>query len=146
MPVFFHSESPGFSFKGRRIYAKWFGKIVANQGKKLSNLNCIFVSNDYLLEINKEFLKHNYFTDVITFNYTIGDEISGDIFVSIDQVKINSGELNIVFKEELSRVMVHGLLHLLGYDDKTRSDQDRMRQAENNALELLEEIRNGKQI
>lgn len=146
MPVFFHSEEQRFTIKGKRTYAKWFKELTQEEGKHIGNLNFIFVSNEYLLEINKEFLKHNYFTDVITFDYNVGDEISGDIFVSLDQVRINCKDLGISFGEELDRVMVHGLLHLIGYSDKKKEDLVQMRNAENKALELLEEIRNGKQI
>jgi len=114
--------------------------------KEPGEISVIFTSNDYLLEINRKYLKHSYYTDVITFNYNMDISVSGDIFVSIEQVKINAGEIGTDFYEELSRVIIHGVLHLLEFDDIQEKDRAEMRKQENIALKELEELRNGKSI
>ncbi len=86
--------------------------------------------------MNRDYLNHDYFTDVITFDYSEGDLVSGDVFISIDQVQINAGIYNERFDEELKRVMIHGVLHLIGFGDKTKQEKDRMRKMENDALHL----------
>lgn len=146
MPVFFHSELTGFSLKGEARYKHWIETVLSGHGKKTGNLNIIFTSNDYLLEINRKYLNHDYYTDVISFNDSEGNVISGDIFVSIDQVKINSKLHNVGFINELCRVMIHGVLHLVGFDDKDAIHQASMRKQEDHALNLLEVTGNGRNI
>ena len=103
----------------------------------LGNLNYSFTSDESLLKINMEYLKHNTYTDIITFNYNEGKKISGDIFISIDRVKENAEKFEAPFEEELHRVMIHGVLHLCGYKDKSKTDSELMRKKENAALRLL---------
>ena len=105
--------------------------LISNELKKSGNISVILCSDSYLLEINKQFLKHNYYTDIITFNYCEGDVVSGDLYISTDRVKENADNFASTFVEELYRVIFHGILHLLGYNDKTKEEQVEMRQKEN---------------
>lgn len=146
MPVFFHSEDTRFELKGKKSYKRWIENIVHSHRKTLQNINIIFSSNEYLLEINKRYLNHNYYTDVITFDYSEGKTISGDIFVSIEQVRMNCLEQEVTFQDELSRVMIHGVLHLLGYDDASNEAVKEMRIKEDWALMILRGEDDGKDI
>lgn len=98
------------------------------------------MSDESLLEINREYLKHNTYTDIITFNYNEGKNIAGDIFISVDRVKENAQKFEVKFEEELHRVMIHGVLHLCGYKDKSKTDSGLMRKKENNALLLFKKL------
>ncbi|HJZ41969.1 MAG TPA: rRNA maturation RNase YbeY [Bacteroidales bacterium] len=104
--------------------------VLFTEGKKLGEINFIFTSNKAVLEINKNYLKHNYFTDVITFNNSVKYRISGDIYISIDQVVINAAHFKVSIGEELARVMIHGVLHLIGYTDDKRIAREGMRARE----------------
>ncbi len=97
----------------------------------------ILCSDEYLLDINKKFLSHDYYTDIITFDYTEGKRISGELYISIDRVKENAKQLGVSFPNELHRVMIHGVLHLCGYKDKTRKDREMMRTKEDQKLKML---------
>jgi rRNA maturation RNase YbeY len=121
-------------------------EVIKAQHKTLGTINVIFTTNPYLLEINKQFLNHNYFTDVITFNYNERNLISGDIYISVDQVKENSKDLSVTFESEIFRVIIHGVLHLLDYNDSSEVDLRKMREKENEALEMLEGLSNGKNV
>ena len=112
--------------------------IVENNKKEVGEISYIFCSDEQLLEINKEFLNHDYYTDIITFDYCEGDRLSGDLFISVDSVRENSIEYGTEFSEELNRVIVHGLLHLIGYDDHSDEDIAVMRSKENYYLSLRE--------
>jgi len=103
----------------RKIFKEWMEGVIRKENKRVGVTNLIFCSDEYLLEVNKEFLKREYLTDVISFDYTKEDKISGDVLVSVDRVKENAKENGVTFLEELKRVMVHGLLHLIGYEDNT---------------------------
>lgn len=146
MPVFFHSEHPDFALNEQHLFQKWIQTVITEHHKKVGNLNIIFTPNDYLLEINRKYLNHDYYTDVISFDNSEDDVISGDIFVSIDQVKINSKFHNVGFINELCRVMIHGVLHLVGFGDADKAQQTMMQLKEDHALDILEVIRNGKDI
>ena len=118
-------------------YKKWISKVVDLEGYELSELSYIFCSDEYLLNINKEYLDHDYYTDIITFDNSEEDNlIAGDIFVSIDRVEENATELNISFENELKRVMIHGVLHLCGYGDKSEEEEKLMREKEEEAIAL----------
>ncbi|MEZ4880605.1 MAG: rRNA maturation RNase YbeY, partial [Chitinophagales bacterium] len=111
--------------------------------KTIESINYIFLNDEGLLAINKEYLNHDYYTDIITFNNSDDKNIlSTDIYISIDRVKDNAQQLNIAYQEELIRVMAHGVLHLVGFKDKTKQAQIEMRQAENKAIQLFEHIKN----
>jgi rRNA maturation RNase YbeY len=113
---------------------KWLNQVISNEAKEEGDITYIFCNDDYLLEKNIRFLNHNTLTDVITFDYCEGNSVSGDIFISIERVKENSEVFKVDFLTELNRVMVHGLLHLLGYKDKTERESNLMRKKENHYL------------
>ena len=137
MPIYFHTESVQFSFNRRNVFKKWIRVIVETHKKFTGSINIIFTSNDYLLSVNQEYLNHNYNTDVITFEYNEEKLISGDIFVSVEQVKINAESFNNSFEDELNRVVIHGVLHLLGFKDATEDEKKEIRREEDKALTLL---------
>ncbi len=114
----------------------WFGAVCEREHKVLGAVNVIFCSDEYLLEMNREHLDHDYYTDIITFDYCMGDVVSGDLFISIDRVTENASDYNVSVVDELHRVCVHGLLHLCGYKDKIDTDEVLMRQKENEMLEI----------
>ena len=114
----------------------WLKNVVANEEKEVGNLVFVFCNDSYLLKKNIEFLNHNTLTDVITFDYCKGNLISGDILISVERVQENAKIFNVSFLNELDRVMVHGLLHLLGYKDKTKEDAKIMREKENFYLSI----------
>lgn len=116
---------------------EWFIKVVENEGKTLSNITVVLGSDDWLLEQNKSFLRHDYYTDIITFDYCEMDFISGDLLISIDRVNDNAKTYNVSRETELNRVLVHGLLHLCGYGDKTGKEIEIMRKKEDYYLTLL---------
>ena len=114
----------------------WLQKVITTEKKQLGEIVFVFCKDAYLLEKNIQFLKHETLTDVITFDYCEGNQISGDILISVDRVKENSEIFEVTFLNELDRVMVHGLLHLLGYKDKTREDAKLIRSKENFYLSI----------
>ena len=111
--------------------------LAKSEGKTLKDISVVFTDDDYLLEVNKQYLNHDYYTDVITFDYSVFPEVSGDIMISLDRVKDNAETLSVSFQEELNRVVYHGLLHLCGYKDKSAADENLMRSKENYYLELF---------
>ncbi len=118
----------------------WISQVIENFGCEIGEINYYFCSDNYLLEMNREHLNHDYFTDIITFDYTIGGIVSGDLFISTDTVRDNAEEYKVDFFEELHRVIIHGVLHLLGVDDKCDEDQAIMTQKEDEALLLLSKL------
>jgi probable rRNA maturation factor len=116
-----------FRLKGSRKAVKIIEKVIMKEGKISGDLNFIFTDDESLKRINKEFLKHDYFTDVITFGYNVDDKIDGEIYISIERVKENSVNYKVSLKNEVTRIMIHGVLHLLGYGDKNKADRKRMR-------------------
>jgi len=135
--IFYNSEAIDFSLENEKKITEWLNKLVQTEDKSIEELSYIFCSDDYLLEINKEHLNHDYYTDVITFDYCENKTISGDIFISIDRVKDNAKTFNKTFENELKRVIAHGLLHLMGYKDKSEEDEKKMREMEEFALSLV---------
>ena len=115
----------------------WYSKVANQEEKVLGDLTIIFCSDDYLLEVNREHLDHDYYTDIITFDYSDFPIVSGDLFISVDRVKENANDFNVSFEHELHRVIIHGFLHLCGYFDKTNEDELLMRSKENQALSLI---------
>jgi len=137
MPIRFFSEEISFQLENTSIYSAWLESIVSENQKELGDLNYIFCSDDHLLEINRDHLNHDYYTDIITFNNSeTEDTLEADIFVSVDRVRENAPHHKVTFENELSRVLVHGLLHLLGYNDKTESETKRMREKETAYISL----------
>ena len=115
----------------------WIEDVIKNEKKTVGDITYIFCDDDYLLERNKEFLDHNTLTDIITFNYCIDNNISSDIMISIDRVKENSTTFENSFNEELKRVMIHGILHLIGYNDKSDKEKELMKEKENFYLNMF---------
>lgn len=129
-----------FVFKHKRLNNSWLKLVAESEIKKLGNINIIFCSDNYILDVNVKYLGHDYFTDIITFDYCEKDILSGDLFISIDTVRDNAEFYKTEFNDELNRVIVHGLLHLIGYDDHTPEEQKIMRGKENYYLELRNHI------
>ena len=117
--------------------AHWVKEVVEKEGYKVGEVNYIFCGDEYLHKINVEFLQHDTYTDIISFDYTLGKMINGDIYISIERVEENAVKYNTTFVDELHRVMIHGVLHYAGYKDKTEEDKVEMRNKENNALLII---------
>ncbi len=122
----------------RRETTKWLRRVAASYGRKLGEVAYVFCDDQKILEVNKQFLHHDYFTDIITFDYAEGNTLSGDIFISLDTVRSNSEKFHTDYNQELHRVIVHGILHLCGINDKGPGEREVMEAAENKALALLE--------
>ncbi len=135
--IFFSYEDVAFKLKDEKLAGEWLKKVIEREEKQLHSLNFIFCSDEYLLELNLEYLNHDTLTDVITFPYAAPPAIEGDIFISINRIRENSKKFKVPFMDELHRVMVHGLLHLCGFRDKTPDEIKIMRQKENEALALF---------
>lgn len=126
----FHYELPEFQIDNAPNIKLWIEKTILEEKQKVGDLNFIFCEDEYLLEINKKYLKHDTYTDVITFDYVEEDVISGDIFISIERVIENATKAKVEFEKELFRVMIHGVLHLIGYNDKTAEEALKIRAKE----------------
>ena len=137
MPVYLHSEVPTYSFKNKKVIKDWLKTVIQLENKVLGVINVIVVSDEELLDINKKFLKQDYFTDVITFNYNEKDVVSGDIYISLDRINENAKKLKDTPETEFHRVIVHVVLHLLGYDDKTSKQKVQIRSKEDVYLQIL---------
>jgi rRNA maturation RNase YbeY len=136
--IIFFNEDINLKFQGKNIFKAWLKKVAEKEGVKVKNLNYIFCSDNYLHKINMEYLDHDTYTDIITFDNSEDESIiEGDIFISIERVTENSQNLNTVFDDELKRVIVHGLLHLCGYDDHTPEDKAEMRRLESEYISIF---------
>jgi len=135
--ISFFSEDTKYSLKNRRILKRWINDCIVREGKRPSAISFIFCSDQYLLSINRQYLQHDFYTDVITFDYSEGDNVSGDVFISVDTVLENSILFKKEFIDELHRVIIHGILHLCGHGDKSEEDASKMRLLEDNSLNLL---------
>jgi rRNA maturation RNase YbeY len=137
---FTNYQAPAFTFKNRTIVKQWLAKIMHEYGHTSFEMAYIFSNDDYVLGINQQFLQHDFYTDIITFDYSTKQKIESEIYISIDRIKENATQLSLAFNEELHRVIAHGALHLCGLKDKTKAQQAEMRHAENNALSLLKKM------
>lgn len=140
--VSYYLQDTDFKFKGKTFTNFWLKLVAESEIRRLGDISIIFCSDNYILDVNMKYLQHDYFTDIITFDYCEGDRLSGDLFISIDSVRENSIYYKTDFEEELNRVIVHGILHLIGYDDHTPEDQKVMREKENYYLSLREAVKN----
>ena len=129
--VSYFTQDIKFEFKDRRLTSRWLKFVAESEAKRLGDIAIIFCSDDYILDVNIKYLQHDYYTDIITFDYCEGNRMSGDLFISIDSVRENADFYGVEFPDELNRVIVHGLLHLMGYDDHTEEDIAVMRAKEN---------------
>lgn len=136
--VSYFTEDIKFSFKEKRLTSRWLKLVAESEIRRLGDISIIFCSDNYILDVNIKYLQHDYYTDIITFDYCEGDCLSGDLFISIDSVRENAAFYGTEFADELNRVIVHGLLHLIGYDDHTEEDIKTMRAKENYYLSLRE--------
>lgn len=129
-----------FTIENEFIFLKWIKKVVEKENYKIQEINYIFCDDEYLLELNKKFLNHDYYTDVIGFQNSKGKLISGDIFISIDRVKDNAKINKVPFQNELARVMIHGILHFMKYNDTTNEEEIKMRKTEDKYLAFFNEL------
>jgi rRNA maturation RNase YbeY len=125
-----------FELPYEQEYSLWISKVISSEGRKEGEINYIFCDDLYLLEINQKYLGHDTFTDIISFDYSVGKELHGDIYISVERVKENAKEFEVDFKEEIRRVMVHGILHYCGYKDKSDKDKMLMRSKEDGYINL----------
>jgi rRNA maturation RNase YbeY len=131
----FHIKVPGFKLSRKREIKKWLTSVITDHGKRPGQIDYIFCSDEYILDLNKKHLSHDYYTDILTFDYAEDENlISGDIFISFDRVRESAKELGIPMDDEIKRVMVHGILHLLGYEDLTKEELSIMRGKEDHYL------------
>lgn len=122
----------------KRATTAWIRRVAATYGKRVGEVGYLFCDDEKILEVNREFLQHDYYTDIITFDYDEDDTINGDIVISLDTVRSNAEQLGKNYDEELHRVIIHGILHLCGQNDKGPGEREQMEAAENKALELLQ--------
>ncbi|MFN7676669.1 rRNA maturation RNase YbeY [Flavobacterium sp.] len=126
-----------FNLENESEYSSWISKVIISESKNEGEINFIFCDDDYLLELNQEYLRHDTLTDIISFDYSIGNELHGDVFISLERVRENADEFNVSFLEELKRVMAHGILHYCGYKDKNEKDEFIMRQKEEEKMAMF---------
>ena len=137
MPITFQVEKIKFNLKKKFTIKLWIAKVLRLEKKQVGQINFLFTNDEEILKKNIQFLKHNTYTDIITFNYCKDKIINGDIIISIDRVKENAEKFKSDFEEELKRVLIHGVLHLCGYNDKKTADTELMRKKENWALKQI---------
>ena len=121
----------------RRTVTAWVKAVASAHGRRVGDIAYIFCDDAKILEVNRQYLQHDYYTDIITFDYSEGDVISGDLFISLDTVRSNAEELGVKYEDELRRVVIHGILHLCGIDDKGPGEREIMEAEENKALAML---------
>lgn len=135
------TEDTSFRFNSRRLTSRWIRLVAERATRRVGDLSVVFCSDPYILDVNRQYLGHDYYTDIITFDYCEENVLSGDLIISVDTVRANASEYGAAsFDEELNRVIIHGVLHLIGFDDHTPEDQAEMRRQENAALELLKTL------
>lgn len=134
-----HSKIKMPKIKKRNVSA-WIKKVAELHGKKVGDLSYLFCSDDHILEVNKEYLQHDYYTDIITFDYTEGDVISGDMVISVETIATNAEKFNTSFESEFFRVVIHGVLHLCGINDKGPGEREIMEKHEDEALEVAKDF------
>ncbi len=126
-----------FELSNESVFSNWISNVIESENKKEGEINYIFCNDEYLLEINQQYLDHDTLTDIISFDYSVGNELHGDIFISIERVLENAEDFKVSFDEELKRVMIHGVLHYCGYKDKTDSDEQLMRAKEDEKMKMF---------
>ena len=134
MKIRFFCDGISFHLKAKRAITKLIKNVVADEKKTIDSLCYVFVSDEIILELNQKYLNHNYCTDIITFDYSCGNSISGEMYISVDTVRENAKDYNVDFKTEMLRVILHGALHLCGYKDDSEEEQQEMRKIEDKYL------------
>lgn len=137
MAISYYAEDIKLPAIKKRATNTWIKEVAKAYDKKVGNIAYIFCSDEKILEVNKQYLQHDYYTDIITFDYTEEDVISGDLFISLDTVKSNSEQFHTDYNEELHRIIIHGILHLCGINDKGPGERELMTEKENKALAIL---------
>lgn len=132
----FYSEN-NFTLHDNERYGEWLKQVISSEGKKIGEISFIFCDDDYLLEINQQYLDHDTYTDIISFDNTVGNILGGDIFISSERVAENALDYAVPFEEEMKRVMVHGVLHFCGYKDKTSEEKQLMRSKEEEKIQMF---------
>ena len=140
MAIYFSTENMDFELSDESRVKNWISAVVSAQRKRVGNLSYLFCDDAYLIEINRTYLNHDTYTDIITFDYVEGDIVSGDIMISVERVRENASLFNSSFEQELRRVIIHGVLHLLGQADKSEEEAAAMRRKEESALALWNTI------
>lgn len=140
MTISFANENIHFILPEKRRVRSWIQKICQQQDKRVGEIGYLFCDDAYLLQANQEYLSHDTLTDIITFDYVEGDVISGDVMISIERVRENADKFDVPFIQELHRVIIHGILHLLGQQDKSDADAAQMRKREEEALNIWEQM------
>jgi rRNA maturation RNase YbeY len=134
LAIHFHEKEASAAIKNKTLLKKWLTELIVLEQAEPGQINIIFTSDDQLLELNRKYLSKETLTDIITFDYVDNEVIGGDLFISIPRVRENADKFSVSYKNELKRVIVHGILHLLGYDDKNEKQKSRMKQMENKYL------------
>lgn len=135
--ITYHCDGVKMPALRKRDTSSWIRRVAATYGKRVGEIGYMFVSDERILQVNRDYLQHDYYTDIITFDYTEGDTVSGDIVISLDTVRSNAEKYGKSYDEELHRVIIHGILHLCGLHDKAPGEREQMEDAENKALLLL---------
>ena len=137
MSIAFYAEDTKLPAIKKRAVGNWVKEVAATYGKKVGDISYIFCSDEKILEVNRQYLQHDYYTDIITFDYCEGDRLSGDLFISLDTIRTNAEQFGASYEDELHRVIIHGILHLCGINDKGPGEREVMEAAENKALGML---------
>jgi len=126
-----------FKLDDEQLFSDWLSKVISSESKHEGEINYIFCDDNYLVEINQQYLDHDTLTDIISFDYSVGNELHGDVFISVERVVENAQDFDVTFEEELRRVLVHGILHYCGYKDKNEEDENLMRQKEEEKMKMF---------
>lgn len=126
-----------FELGDEALFSNWISRVIASEKKKEGEINYIFCDDAFLLDVNQKYLDHDYYTDIISFDYSVGNELHGDVFISVERVRENAVDFNVAFDEELKRVMAHGILHYCGYKDKSEEEELLMRRKEDEKIEMF---------
>lgn len=126
-----------FKLDDEQLFSDWLSKVISSESKHEGEINYIFCDDNYLVEINQQYLDHDTLTDIISFDYSVGNELHGDVFISVERVVENAQDFDVTFEEELRRVIVHGILHYCGYKDKNEEDENLMRQKEEEKMKMF---------
>ena len=139
MSIRFFDETGNFNLIDEKYVKRWITAVITSRNMTVGNINYLFCDDKYLIQVNRQYLNHDTYTDIITFDYVVGSLVSGDILISVERVKENASILDLSFEEEMLRVLVHGVLHLLGQEDKTEKDAREMRSMEKESIGLWRE-------